>query len=235
MESPPPVIISVGTTRPIHYGIVLYPAFQALDAFGPLEILNIVSTRHLINLSIIASSKEPVSTFCPPGDHNPLTSQCSQSVVPTHTFSSPPADLEVLIVPGGFGSREPYIKETVDFIARVYPSLKYLITVCTGSLVVARTGILDGRRATTNKMAYRKIAEWVPSVEWVPKARWVVDGNIWSGSGLSAGMDVVLAFVEKVYGKEEARYVADAMEYERHTDPGWDPFSKAPSGDGAGS
>ena len=75
-------------------------------------------------------------------------------------------------------------------------------------------------------MAFRKIAEWVPEVEWVPKARWVVDGNIWSGSGLSAGLDVMLAFAEKVYGKEEASYVADAMEYERHTDPEWDPFSK---------
>jgi transcriptional regulator GlxA family with amidase domain len=188
----------------------------------------------LINLSVIASSKEPVSTFCPPGDHNPLVSQCAQSVVPTHTFSSPPAALEVLVVPGGFGSREPYIKETVEFIASVYPSLRYLITVCTGSLVVARTKILDGRRATTNKMAFKKIAEWVPEVEWVPKARWVVDGNIWSGSGLSAGLDVMLAFAEKVYGKEEASYVADAMEYERHTDPEWDPFSKGLGSDRSG-
>jgi len=64
-----------------------------------------------------------------------------------------------------------------------------------------------------------------PKVKWVPQARWVVDGNIWSSSGISAGIDVTLAFIEKIYGKDNATSVANLMEYERHTDPNWDPFA----------
>lgn len=58
------------------------------------------------------------------------------------------------------------------------------------------------------------------------KARWVVDGNVWTSSGVSAGIDATLAFIEEVYGGEEAASIADLMEYERHTDPSWDPFAE---------
>ena len=56
-------------------------------------------------------------------------------------------------------------------------------------------------------------------------ARWVVDGNIWTSSGVSAGIDCMLAFISEVYGEDVAKGIADGMEYERHTDPTWDPFA----------
>lgn len=58
------------------------------------------------------------------------------------------------------------------------------------------------------------------------KARWVVDGNVWTSSGVSAGIDATLAFIEEVYGREEASSIADLMEYERHADASWDPFAE---------
>ena len=64
-----------------------------------------------------------------------------------------------------------------------------------------------------------------PKVEWVPKARWVVDGNIWTSSGITAGMDLIYAFVEHVYGGKVAEDIANASEYERHVDPNDDPFA----------
>jgi transcriptional regulator GlxA family with amidase domain len=147
--------------------------------------------------------------------------------VPTHTFSSV-LELDVLLVPGGFGTRlldsEP-IKEAIKFIADIYPSLKYLIAVCTGSALVARTGVLDGRRATTNKRAFKEVTEWRESVEWVAKARWVVDGNIWTSSGVSAGIDVILAWIGKVYGEEVAKGITVGIEYTRNEDAGDDPFA----------
>lgn len=147
--------------------------------------------------------------------------------MPTHTFTKPPEDLEVLLVPGGFGTRDEQEMGAVrPFIKDCYPKLRYLLTVCTGSAVVARTGILDGKKATSNKKSWARATAQGPNVEWVPKARWVVDGNIWTSSGITAGMDLIYAFVGQVYSQEVAEDIANASEYERHLDPSDDPFAE---------
>ena len=144
---------------------------------------------------------------------------------PTHTLQTAPKDLDVLIIPGGLGTRSPLINDTIEYIARTYPKLQYLLTVCTGSALAARAGLLDGRRATTNKASWSANVIYGPKTKWIPHARWVVDGNIWTSSGISAGIDTTLAFIEQMYGKDNATYVANMMEYERHADPSWDPFA----------
>ena len=105
-------------------------------------------------------------------------------ILPTHTFATAP-ELDVLLVPGGAGVRAPDVKNITDFIADRYPSLEYLITVCTGAGLAAKSGVLDGRRATTNKSAWSTVTAWGPNVNWIRQARWVVDGNIWTASGVS--------------------------------------------------
>ncbi|KAG2018776.1 hypothetical protein CC2G_008167 [Coprinopsis cinerea AmutBmut pab1-1] len=128
---------------------------------------------------------------------------------------------------GGMGNRPPATMDSViNYIRQVYPRLQHLITVCTGSWLVAQAGILDGRKATTNKASFKRIAGLCPSVEWVGRARWVVDGNIWTSSGVTAGLDVIFAFIEKVYGEPVAKLLANWLEYERHTDSTWDPFAE---------
>lgn len=209
----------------MNFGIVLFPAFQALDAFGPLDALNNLSLRYPLKLSIIAPSLDPVSTKPRSQANNPRGSDFSQSIVPTHDFNNAPP-LDVLIVPGGLGTREDGIQPVIDFVAKTYPSLKYLITVCTGSSIVARAGILDGKRATSNKAVWSEVTSQAPQVNWVPHARWVVDGNVWTSAGVSAGIDITLAFIEKIYGSHVADEVTMAMEYDRHTDSSWDPFAK---------
>ena len=97
--------------------------------------------------------------------------------------------------------------------------------MCTGSVLAARAGILDGKRATTNKASWNSSVKYGPKVKWVPSARWVVDGNVWTSSGISAGIDATIAFIEEMYGKENATYVSNQMEYIRNEDPNWDPFS----------
>jgi len=211
---------------PSNYGIVLFPAFQALDAFGPLDALNMLAKQRPMNLSIIASTLDPVSTKSTDASSNPHNSDFGQSVVPTHTFSQPPASLDVLIVPGGLGTRTTDVSEMVTFIKDTYPRLQYLITVCTGAGLAARSGILDGKRATTNKAAWKITTELGPRVNWVPHARWVTDGNIWTSAGISAGIDVIFAFIKEVYGDEIATTLANNMEYERHMDASWDPFAE---------
>jgi putative intracellular protease/amidase len=138
---------------PVNYGVILFSGFQALDVFGTLDVLNILSTSRHLNLYILAASLDPISTKhnmsgCPSSDFG-------ESVVPTHTFTDPPVDLEVLLIPGGRGTRdEEAMKPVVDFVRDTYSKLSYLLTVCTGSAVLARTGILDRRRATSNKKSW---------------------------------------------------------------------------------
>ena len=133
----------------------------------------------------------------------------------------------MLLVPGGYGTRgsPPGLDEAVEFIRSRFPSLKYVITVCTGARLAARAGILDGKRATTNKSAWVDTKALAPDVKWVAHARWVVDGKCWTSAGVSAGIDVTLAWIEEVYGKEKATNVGNVMEYERHEDSRWDPFA----------
>ncbi|KAF5386402.1 hypothetical protein D9757_006650 [Collybiopsis confluens] len=178
-----------------------------------------------MNLSVIAQTLEPVSTKHRDPSLNPFRSDFGESIVPTHDLNNAPS-LDVLIIPGGYGLRATELDPLFDFVKRTYPSLKYLITICTGSWVAARAGVLDGKRATSNKNAWAGTKTVGPNVKWVSHARWVVDGNIWTASGVSAGMDATLAFVEHVYGGDQAKKLARELEYERHEDSSWDPFAE---------
>jgi len=213
-------------TIPLHFGVIVFPGFQALDAFGPLDIFNTLALLKpgAFTFSTLAASLEPVSTRYA-GDPFPSPS-FQQSITPTHTFDAPPP-LDVLLVPGGIGTDGPGAPEAIEFIRKVYPSLKYLLTVCTGSVLAALAGVLDGRRATTNKVRYAVSTAQRTQVKWVAHARWVEDGNIWTSSGVTAGMDAAFAFIATVYGAEIADNLARVLEYERHQDPTWDPFAAA--------
>ena len=143
---------------PTRFGYILFPGFQALDVFGPLDALNVLSSRFPMNLTLLSSTLDPVATDKVPWWRSPQGSTFGESVLPTHTFSTAP-ELEVLLVPGGLGTRAPapLLDETVAFIKNSYPKLRYLITTCTGSWLAARAGVLDGRRATSNKLAWANV------------------------------------------------------------------------------
>ncbi|KAK2594469.1 hypothetical protein QQS21_007815 [Conoideocrella luteorostrata] len=212
----------VADSPPTHYGVILFPGFQALDVFGSVDILNVLSNTAPVRFSIIAATLDPVSTKV----DDPTSQAIGQSVVPTHTFDNPPEDLEVLLVPGGKGTWE--LKSTeriVEFLRVTYPKLRYLLTVCTGSSLAARAGVLDGKRATSNKLRLERVMSVGEKVNWVAKARWVTDGNIWTSSGISAGIDMMYAFVSEVYGSDVAGDIAKKSEYIRNTDANDDPFA----------
>ena len=215
---------------PVNYGVIVYPAFQAIDVFGPLDALNMLSAKFPMNLSIIGKTLDPVSTKLP-AKSNPFKSKFSESVVPTHTFSSPPKHLDVLLIPGGLGvtnatdTKPSDIQEIIDYVKVTYPSLQYLITVCTGATIASRAGILDGKNATTNKALWNWAIQQGPEVNWISHARWVVDGNIYTTSGVSAGIDGTFAFIKDIYGEDAAKSVANSLEYQRWLDPSNDPFA----------
>ena len=193
---------------------MVYPTFEPLDAFGPVEALQMLAWNiKKLDLCIIGPTLDLVSTSSSDPEWNKTGSRFGVSIQPTHTYADPPADLDVLFVPGGGGAHgEEAAVPMVEFIRKTYPKLKYLITICTGASLAARAGVLDGKRATTNKMMWKSIADASPGVQWIRTARFVVDGNCWTSSGVSAGIDVTLGWIRAVFGHKEARRVADVME-----------------------
>jgi transcriptional regulator GlxA family with amidase domain len=100
------------------------------------------------------------------------------------------------------------------------------MSVCTGSAILAKAGLLDGRRATSNKQFFDFARMQSEKVTWVEEARWVEDGPFATSSGVSAGTDMALAVIARLYGQERAEAIANLTEYERQTDPTKDPFHK---------
>lgn len=148
-----------------------------------------MAKQRQMNLYLLGETLEPQWSKPVTADLNTQNSSFWYSIAPTHTYTSAPNDIEVLLVPGGPGARYFNITTQLDFIKTTYPKIKYLISICTGAGVVARTGVLDGRNATTNKRAWARTTTMGPKVLWRSPARWVVDGNIWTSSGVSAGHD----------------------------------------------
>jgi len=224
MISPPP--------RPLTIGVLVFPGFQLLDYAGPMDAFNILALSHPVALSTIATTLAPVPTHN--GGQASAGSSISQSVVPTNTLETAPNDLDVLLIPGGMGARD---QQNADMLSKCVAWLKerhvggakgpkWVLTVCTGSEILARTGVLDGRKATTNKKAFNEAKAKHPRVKWVAKARWVVDDKIWTSSGISAGIDLAFAWIADVFGEETAQLVADRSEYERNVDAGNDRFAE---------
>lgn len=228
---------------PLNFTAVLFPGYQLLDLAGPLDILNLVSLQvpaaKNLHLVMAAEFAGPVPTKPPGLADQAVNITCTQSLRADGEFAAylkaikeGSVSCDVLLIPGGFGTRLPSIKEPYSlpaqhFIQAVAPYVKVaIITVCTGSDVLAQTGLLDGRRATTNKSRMEFVTGRNPGVLWRKKARWVKSPppetpsrglplEIWTSAGISAGMDVMLAFVAEHYGGVEvARGVAKALEYD---------------------
>ena len=157
-----------------------------------------MSMHRNISLSVIAHEVGPVTSKSPPRRNPPTLPPgmtmptMSPSILATHTFETAPP-LDIILVPGGLGNRvleENNDTAIEDFVVARYPQLEYLLSVCTGSVSLARSGVLEGRSATTNKAAWAWAVTHGKNVTWVPSARWVQDGNIWTSSGVAAGLSI---------------------------------------------
>ncbi|HSP97760.1 MAG TPA: DJ-1/PfpI family protein [Candidatus Dormibacteraeota bacterium] len=202
--------MSESTSRRL--GALLFPGFELLDTFGPLEMFGFLTGA--IDVVTVAAQAGPVASA--QGVH----------AVADHGFADAPR-LDLLLIPGGIGTRAEVDNPVLlDFLRARVPTAELTMTVCTGTSLLARTGLLDGRRATSNKASFQWVADQGPRVEWVRAARWVEDGPFFTSSGVSAGMDMALAVIAKLAGQDIADAVATRAEYEWHRDASWDPFAK---------
>lgn len=192
--------------------VFIFPQFQTLDLFGPLEMLG--AYRDQIKINMVAETLDPVYSI-----HG-------QGLLVDKSIADG-SDYDMLFIPGGDSALEAAKSEAVtNWITATANRAELIMTVCTGSILLATTGVLDGRKATTNKIDFKQTIPLAPKVDWVAKARWVEDGKFFTSSGVSAGIDMALAAIAHLYGKGEALELALGCEYDWHDDPSWDPFAK---------
>ncbi|MEL6808468.1 MAG: DJ-1/PfpI family protein [Pseudomonadota bacterium] len=191
---------------------LVFPGFETLDYFGPIEMLGGYGKE--TDIITVAKGADPV-----PSVHG-------QRIVIDKTLAEK-TDYDLLLVPGGDSALEAAKDEALlDWLRTVSENAERVMTVCTGSILLGMSGVLDGRKATTNKIDFTSTVHLAPNVDWVKEARWVRDDKFYTSSGVSAGMDMALAVMADLFGMEMADRLALGSEYEWHKDAGRDPFAK---------
>ena len=193
-------------------GALLFPDFELLDIFGPLEMLGVLKDH--FEVVLLGETGEPIKS-----------AQGPRSII-DRSFAEC-GEIDVLLVPGGMGTRTGINHPALlRFLRETYPSLEVLGSICTGSGLLAAAGLLEGRRATSNKKAFAWASSQGNNVDWVAQARWVEDGNIFTASGVAAGIDMSLALIARLVDEATAEKIAEYTEYDWHRDAGWDPFAQ---------
>jgi cyclohexyl-isocyanide hydratase len=183
--------------------MLLYPQFTALDLVGP----------HYFFACMFGAKVHLVTTE---KDLSPVMSDLGLAISPTMTMADAPKDLDVLFIPGGTQGTLSVMgrEDTIGWVQDRASRAKHVTSVCTGSMVLAKAGLLTGRRATSHWVTREALADFgaIPVNERVVK-----DGNILTGAGVSSGLDFALALVEMLRGKAYAQGLMLQAEY--HPEP----------------
>lgn len=186
--------------------VLLFDNFETLDVFGPVEILGRLTDLYNIGFYSLQGG---------------LVSNRHGVTVVTEQLATIKNETGMFLIPGGYGTRiEVNNTVLIDTIRKVSEQSEWVLTVCTGTALLAKTGLLDGKSATSNKKAFSWVCSTGEKVNWVKRARWVVDGKFYTSSGVSAGMDMTLGLLNDLHGNDFARKLAFEIEYrwQQHKD-----------------
>lgn len=190
---------------------MLFDGYETLDTMGPVEMLGMYPET--FDIVMVGEVDAAVAS-----------AQGPKTVVDETFNDGKPYD--ILLVPGGEGTRREVANAAMlDWLAARAAEARFITSVCTGSALLARAGILDGKRATSNKRAFGWVVTQGPKTDWIAAARWVRDGNVFTASGVSAGMDMTLALIAAILGPQAAEDAALWAEYTWHRNPDSDPFA----------
>lgn len=188
--------------------IVMFDDFETLDAFGPAEVLSKLDGYEIRSVSLLGGI---------------VTN--SQGIMVVTERMLDVQDSDILIVPGGMGTRTLVTDDWfLSGLSDLASKAKWVLSVCTGSALLAAAGILDGRHATTNKNAFDWVRNQGTSVLWEREPRWVRDGNIYTAASVSAGTDMAVGFVADQFGKEKAEEICKQIEYHWYDNAAHDTF-----------
>jgi transcriptional regulator GlxA family with amidase domain len=189
--------------------VVVYPDFQSLDAFGPLEVFDHAATalgRRAYGLELVAPERGPVRSS------NGAEVVVQASLADTTSRDDSGAAIDTLLVAGGNGVyslvRRP---EVIDEVARLASGARRVASVCTGAYLLAETGLLDGHRATTHWLACDDLQARHPRIEVDAEPIFIRSGRVATSAGVTAGMDLALHFVEEDHGRALALDVARSL------------------------
>lgn len=186
---------------PAIIGFLVFPDLEELDLVGPLEALSVWKKHFNGPEKIVIISQKLGVVKCVNG----------LKIIPDHDFSDCPV-LDYLVVPGGMGTRtEVNNEKLIKFIRDVSKNCKAVLSVCTGAFLLQAAGLLEGKKATTHWASLNRLRAFEKTT--VIEERVIQDGNIWSSSGVSSGIDLALAFIAHIAGEEVAGKVQKYMEY----------------------
>ena len=190
----------------IHF--LFFENYETLDIFGPIEVFSSVEGAKLSYISL---------------NGGPVKSRQGHEIITEPASSLKPGG--VLVVPGGMGTRTLVQDEAfLSALKALCDQSEFVLSICTGSGLLAKCGALDHRRATSNKQAFDWAKTTSDRVTWVKQARWVADGKFYTSSGVSAGIDMALGFVCDRLGEAQAHGIARSMEYLWNSDNTEDAF-----------
>lgn len=192
-------------------GIFIFDQVEVLDFCGPLEVFSTASLpgspstypeSQLYRVHLIARTLDPIRTVG------------GMTVTPHFSIDDHP-EIEILVVPGGFGTRriETDDQPVIDWIAKQRKQIELVTSVCTGAFLLAKAGVLDGRRATTHWGSVADLGKAYSSVNVTGGERVVDLGNVITSAGVSAGIDMALHVVSRQHGIDAAIQTARDMEY----------------------
>ncbi|MDD4321474.1 MAG: DJ-1/PfpI family protein [Acidaminococcaceae bacterium] len=193
----------------MNINIMLFDDFETLDAFGPVEILSRIPS-HVLKYYSMAGG---------------IVTSAQGMKIETESICTANQN-GTLVVPGGRGTRALVNDEKfLACLKTMGEKAVFCLSICTGSALLARAGLLNDKKATSNKKAFVWVMSTSDKVKWLKNARWVVDEKFYTSSGVSAGMDMTLGFVSDQYGVDNARQIAQDIEYIWHADKEQDSFA----------
>ena len=179
--------------------VLLFEDFETLDVFGPVEIFGRLKNNYQISFCSMLGG--------------PVKNSHGVTII-TEQIEDIKKDIDIFLIPGGHGTRKEVDNiPLIDEIREISQSCKFVLTVCTGTALLAKTGLIDGKIATSNKRAFDWVTSQGEKVNWKRKARWTRDEKFYTSAGVSAGMDMSLGFLSDIHGVEFARKVAFEIEY----------------------
>lgn len=187
---------------------LFFEDFETLDVFGPVEVLSRIDNVKLHYISISGGLIRSKQGYY-------IQTESITEIAPN----------SILVVPGGQGTRSLVSDELfITTLRNLCNRAKNVLSICTGSALLAKSGVLDNRKATSNKKAFEWVQTTSSNINWIRNARWVIDGKYYTSSGVSAGMDMALGFVSDLYGNDKAKQIAKDIEYVWNSNSNMDCF-----------
>jgi transcriptional regulator GlxA family with amidase domain len=190
-------------------GILIFPNVKVLDFCGPFEVFSV--TR--LNEELRQQEPSPLEVTVIAEHSEPIQTSGGLRVIPDIDISECPP-LDILVVPGGWGTRkEIHNDRLVSWIAERGSEVETLTSVCTGAMLLGKAGLLDGKHATTHWRSLDWMRESFPYVTVEDGLHVVEDGHVITSAGISAGIDMVLRVVTRYFNESVGRATARHMEY----------------------